>query len=266
MSFQPVLPLSGYAGWTFLKRTMDTQQETMQAGPVAQRDAAYFRDNIAKIQTAAELVADRRLLNVAVTAFGLQDDINYKAFLEKVLSQGTLSADALANKLSDGRYFDFAQAFGFGDFEVPNTQMSDFADKILARYNRQSFETAVGDQNESYRFALNAERALVEIAESSRSVDTKWFNILGSAPLREVVQTALGLPSSFAGIDLDQQVKVMKERSQAMFGSSDPAVFAEAEQMEKLVRTYLLRDELAGAAAAPSAASIALQLLGAARG
>jgi len=263
MSFQPVLPLTGYAGWSFLKRTMATQQATMQAASAQKRDEDYFRARIGTIQTAKELVADRRLLNVALTAFGLQDDITYKAFLEKILDGGTLSGEGLANKLSDKRYFEFSKAFGFGDFAVPRNQLSDFPDKILALYRRQGFETAVGAQNDSYRLALNAEHALADIAAGSGSATTKWFSILGSAPLREVIQGALGLPSSFASVDLDQQLKVVKQRAQAVFGSSDPATFANPDQVDKLVRSYLIRTEIAGTSQGRSPASIALQILGA---
>ncbi|WP_395540517.1 DUF1217 domain-containing protein [Neotabrizicola sp. sgz301269] len=263
MSFQPVLPLTGYAGWTFLKRTKATQQAAMQADSTQKRDEDYFRARIGTIKTAKGLVADRRLLNVALTAFGLQDDISYKAFLEKILEGGTLSGDGLANKLSDKRYFEFSKAFGFGDYAVPRNQMSDFPDKILALYHRQGFETAVGAQNDSYRLALNAEHALADIATGSGGVNTKWFSILGSAPLREVIQGALGLPSSFASIDLDQQLKVVKQRAQAVFGSSDPATFAHPDQVDKLVRSYLIRTEITGTGQRHSPASIALQILGA---
>ena len=76
MSFQPVIPLAGYAGWTFLKRTMEKQQAALQATPANQRDEAYFRANVGKVNSAKELVADRRLLKVALTAFGLEADID----------------------------------------------------------------------------------------------------------------------------------------------------------------------------------------------
>ena len=65
MTFQPVLPLTGYAGWGFLKRTMARQQEAQQALPAQQRDEAYFRDKIGKADTAEKLVNDKRLLRIS---------------------------------------------------------------------------------------------------------------------------------------------------------------------------------------------------------
>ena len=72
MSFQPVLPLGGYAGWTFLKRTIVRQQAVQQAAPEAQRDEAYFRSKIGKVATAEQLVSDKRLLRISLAAFGLE--------------------------------------------------------------------------------------------------------------------------------------------------------------------------------------------------
>lgn len=263
MSFQPVLPLSGFAGWTFLKRTMDKQQAAMQTSVATQRDEAYFREKIGTIDSAKELVADRRLLNVALTAFGLEDDINYKAFIEKILDDGTLDEGALANKLSDKRYLDLSRAFGFGDFETPRSQISDFPDKILALYERQTFEAAVGEQNNAYRLALNAEHELGAIAAGTASENAKWFTILGNAPLRSVIETTLGLPSSFATIDLDQQLAVVKARTKNLFGSESVSQFTDPAKVEKLVRSYIVRSEIAGIATPQSAAAIALQILGA---
>ena len=261
MSFQPVIPFGGYAGWAFLKRTMASQQTALQSTPTNQRDEAYFRDNIGKVQTAEGLVSDRRLLRVALTAYGLEGDLNNKAFIRKVLEDGTLKEGALSSRLADKQYQKLAGAFGFGDFPVPRSQLSDFADKTLALYRTRQFETAVGQQNNGFRLALNAEREVASLAAKSGSEDLKWFTIMGNAPLRQTFQTALGLPSSFASIDLDQQLGAMKAKAQSIFGDDSVSQFAEPEKLAKLVRTYLVRSEIASTAGAVGASSVALQLL-----
>ncbi len=261
MSFQPVIPFGGFAGWSFLKRTLPSQQAALQATPANQRDEDYFRANIAKAKTADDLVSDRRLLKVALTAYGLEGDIDNKAFIRKILQDGTLSDKALANRLADKQYQKFSAAFGFGDFSVPRTQLSDFADKTLALYRTRQFEAAVGEQNNGFRLALNAERELGALAARPISEDTKWFTIMGNAPLRQVFQTALGLPSSFASIDLDQQLAVLKSRTEATFGSGGVGQFARPEKLQDLVRTYLARSEIAASTASVGASSVALQLL-----
>jgi len=244
MSFQPVLPLTGYAGWGFLKRTIDRQQAVQQTQPAQQRDEAYFRTKIGGITTAGELVSDRRLLQVALTAFGLEGDINNRAFIQKILEGGTLQEGSLANRLADKQYQKLSAAFGFGDFSVPRTKISTFPDEVLTRFRSRSFEAAVGVQNNTYRLGLNAERELPELAARSVSETTKWYTLLGSAPLREVMQTALGLPKSFASIDLDQQVSVLKDRARQAFGSDQVSQFADPAKMGDLVRRFVVRADL----------------------
>jgi hypothetical protein len=261
MSFQPVLPLSGYAGWSFLKRTMQRQQATQQASPVQLRDEAYFRDKIGKVKTAEQLVNDKRLLRISLTAFGLEADVNSKAFIQKILEGGTLKEGTLANKLADKQYQKLSAAFGFGDYSVPRTAVSTFPDEILAQFRARSFETAVGAQNNGYRLALNAEREIPVLAAKATSETAKWYSILGNAPLREVVQTALGLPKSFSSIDLDQQVAVLKGKADAAFGSSNISQFADPAKMEALVRRFMFQSQIQDQGAGSSPAAIALTLL-----
>lgn len=261
MSFQPVIPTGGYAGWSFLTRTIDTQKTAHENDPAMQRDLAYFRENISKVASADTLVSDTRLLKVALGAFGLEDDLPNRYFINKVLSDGTLDEGALANKLSDSRYKSLSAAFGFGDFSTPRTQLSDFADEITEAYKTRSFEVAVGEQNENMRLALNLERELPEIAADDSSDDTKWYRVLGSAPLREVFETAFGLPSSFAALDIDKQVEVLRSRSAAALGNDEIAQFSSPESLDEIMRLYLVRSELEGMTASLSPASVALTLL-----
>jgi Protein of unknown function (DUF1217) len=261
MTFQPVIPIGGFAGWSFLKRTMGSQQAALQAAPTNARDEAYFKANIGKVRTADDLVNDRRLLSVALTAYGLEGDINNKAFIRKVLADGTLSDTALSTRLADKRYQKFSAAFGFGDFSVPRTQLSDFADKTLALFRTRQFEEAVGTQNNAFRLGLNTERELGELAARPTAEDTKWFTILGNAPLRQVFQTALGLPSSFASIDLDKQLVTLKARTKAQFGDAGISQFTDPKKVQNLIRSYLVRNEIAGSDTGLSSSSAALQLL-----
>ena len=125
MTYAPVVPFGGLAGWAFLTRTREAQKTAFASSPAVQRDEAYFRDRIGGISSAEELVSDRRLLSVALGAFGLEDDINNRYFIRKVLEDGTLDPKALGNKLADKRYLELSKAFGFGDYATPRTKLSD---------------------------------------------------------------------------------------------------------------------------------------------
>jgi hypothetical protein len=84
---------------------------------------------------------------------------------------------------------------------------------------------------------------------------------MGSAPLRKVFETALGLPGSFASLDLDKQLETLKEKSRKTFGDSSIAQFSDPEKVENLVRRFLFRSEALAAFQASSPGAIALQLL-----
>lgn len=260
MTYQPVVPMPGLAGWRFLQRTMPAQTQSFARSTEVARDTAYFEANIGKIDSAEDLVKDRRLLRVALGAFGLSDDINNRAFIQKILEGGVLTPDSLANKLADDRYKDLTKAFGFGDFPVPNTKLSDFGKRITDRFRTQQFAVAVGQQDDSMRLALNAQTALPEIANSSASEDTKWFRIMGTPPLRRIFETALGLPQSFGKLDIDQQLVVFREKAQSQLGVESVAKLAEQDKINQLVDRFLLRAQVSTTPAG-SSASVALTLL-----
>ncbi|MDP3341310.1 DUF1217 domain-containing protein [Frigidibacter sp.] len=259
MTFAPVVPFAGFAGWSFLTRTMEAQKQAFTEQASVQRDTEYFREKIGSVTTAEDLVADRRLLKVALGAFGLQNDIDSRFFIQKVLSDGTLDDGDLANRLADKAYFQLASAFAF-DLATPSTQISTFADDIIAAYQDRQFEEAVGEVNDEMRLAMNARRELEKLAGKQSSEDTKWFTILGSAPLRSVFQTAFGLPTSFAAIDLDQQLGTMKSRADRYLGSSEVAQFSDPAQVDDLIKLFLLRSQAQQVASISSGAA-ALTLL-----
>lgn len=245
MSFQPVVPLSGYSGWLLLNRTLENQQSTFAECQPVSRATDYFRENIGNVQTAADLVDDRQLLKVALGAFGLDDDINNSFFIRTVLEDGTLDDDALANRLADKRYEAFSRAFGFGDFTTPNTHLSTFPDEIIAKFESQQFAKAVGEDNNDMRLALNMRTEFDDILAANSTNAGQWFAIMGNAPMREVFETALGLPSSIASIDLDQQRAIFEDRAQSVLGTGEVADLTDPVEQEKLIRLFLIRAEAA---------------------
>jgi hypothetical protein len=260
MSFQPVIPTTGYAGWRFLLRTLETQRTAFTESKPIQQATDYFRENIGKVRTADDLLGDRRLLQVALSAFGLEADINSKAFVRKVLEGGTTDDGALANRLADKRYAAFSQAFGFGDAGEPRTGLKSFQDDIVARFKARSFESAVGEQNDQMRLALNVSSGLADAVSQSSTPRGQWFTIMGNQPLREVFESAFGLPAGFGRLDIDKQLEQFQQKSQANFGTEAPADFLKPENQEKLIRLFLIRSEIS-AGSSTSGGAIALSLL-----
>lgn len=259
MSFQPQIPLAGIAGWRFLQRTQESQQSTFEKSGVLARDVEYFQENIGKVETAADLVSDRRLLAVALGAFGLGDDLDKKAFIRKVLDEGTDDEQSFSNRMSAPAYKEFSEAFGFGNEGGARTGDEGFATKILDAYKVRAFEAAVGETNNSMRLAMNLNRELPELAaEEGRS----WYSILGSEPLSEVFQVAFGLPKEFYNVDVDRQAIVLEQKAKQYFGSGELSVFSDPEVMEKLTTRFLAMAQIAdGVSNATGPAANALILL-----
>ncbi len=260
--FQPAIPLDGLAGWRLLQRTFDTQLNAFTGNAQIQRDTEYFRDNIATVTSATELVADRRLLSVALGAFGLQDDINNKYFIQKMLDEGTTNSDSFANRFADPRYRELSAAFGFGPGELRLNKLSGFADRMIDDFERQSFEVAVGEQSDTMRIALNAEREFEKLSFSQASEAGKWFSIMGNPPMRNLFQTVFQLPSSFSQIDIDRQQEMLSDRSDSLFGTRDPADFNDPDLQDELITRFTALSQLESSNSNQfSAASNALTLL-----
>ncbi|MEM9724450.1 MAG: DUF1217 domain-containing protein [Pseudomonadota bacterium] len=115
MSFTPVIPITGLGGLRLLDETRDAQLEALKADPQVSRNTAYFRENIASATTSDALLADRRLLEVALTAYGLESEIGNTAFIKQVLDGGTSNSSSFANRLNDPRWLEFTRDFGYGD-------------------------------------------------------------------------------------------------------------------------------------------------------
>src|SRR5690625_5100056 len=71
--------------------------------PHAARETEYYRENIEKIRSIDDFMADERIYAYALTAFGLGEMRYAKAFIRKVLEGGIDQPDSVANRLADRR-------------------------------------------------------------------------------------------------------------------------------------------------------------------
>jgi hypothetical protein len=259
MSFTPVVPFGGLLGLRFVERTYDAQFETFGKNPEIQRDIDYFLEHASEATTAERLVSDRRLLRVVLGAYGLDDEIGKRAFVRKILEDGTLDPKALANRLSDPAWAELSDALGYGDLGgllvFDNVQ-----ENIVERFRLRQFERAVGDVDLDIRLSLNFRREIGEIALDPSVGKTGWFKVLGSQPLRRVFEGAFNLPTGFGLIDIDRQRDELAARADQMFGVDSPAAFASGENIEDLLRRFLVSAQLTAgiSSSAPGATALAL--------
>lgn len=262
MSFAPIVPASGLLGYRLLTQTEGPQRAIFEAQPQISRDIDYFNAHIGAVETAGDLVSDRRLLRVALGAFGLDDEIDKRAFIRKVLEEGTEDPDAFANRFTDPRYKEIAAAFGFGDALGARTFEPGFAADITAAYKDRQFEIAVGDQNESLRLALNFRREIKEYANADDPEGTAWFSVMGDKPLRAVFEGAFGLSEAFGQLDIDRQRDELRSYNNNIFGSKSLEVFQDDEMVEKAIGRFLIRRSIEDGPSAATPGYSALVLLG----
>ncbi len=260
MSFQPIAPLGGLAGWRFVERTEATQRDAFARDPALSREIDYFKEHIGEAATPADLVADRRLLQVALGAFGLDDDIDKRAFIRKVLEEGVEDSGSFANRLVDKRYRQFSEAFGYGDAGA-QVDVAGFADDIADRYRMRQFEQAMGESDDDMRLALNFRREIATLAASGSSDTTAWLTVLGDTPLRTVLESAFALPDSFSQLDLDRQVEELRDRVGRLTGDDAVSGFSSPENVDLVLRRFFAQRAAENGPSATTPGAAALSLL-----
>ncbi|MEM9147084.1 MAG: DUF1217 domain-containing protein [Pseudomonadota bacterium] len=266
MTFAPIVPLGGIAGLRFLDQTYDRQFEVFGRNPEIQRDIDHFLENGSEISTVEELMADTKSLRVVLGAFGLDEDLPKRAYIRKIIEEGSLDPGAFANRIADPAYRDLAEAVGFGDFGN-RLVLTNAREDLAARYRERQFETAIGDQNVDMRLALNFRREIAEIAGSDTADSSGWLRVMGSRPLRTVIEAAYNLPQQFALLDLDLQQAELEGLTRRRFGSESPSIFTDPAVVEDVIAQFLVRSEinqalgLSSSGATTSSGSTALSIL-----
>ena len=139
MTYNVQVGNGGYLGWKLLQRTLDTQQSVFSRSTELQRSRDYFTENISTVRSAEDLVKNYKLLGVALRAFGLDDDLNNRFFIRKVLEADPQDKTSLVNRLPDKRYAKLNAAFAFWD--TPNATAGKLpAETIADMYTMRSFE------------------------------------------------------------------------------------------------------------------------------
>jgi hypothetical protein len=172
--------------------------------PQAARETAYYLANIEKVKSIDDLMADKRLYNYVMKAFGLQDMAYAKAFIRKALAGGVDDPNSFANRLADTRYKDMVATFNFVRQGELTTVFERTRQGTVDRYMRQTLEEDAGGTNEGVRLALYFERKASGV--------TSPYGLLADPALLKVVQTALALPASMSLQSIEKQAATLEKR------------------------------------------------------
>ena len=217
---QPAFPI-----YQALTQSRDKQFASFVKQPVIQRESAYFLEEAKKVKTVEEFINNRRLLSVALSAFGLDEEINYLGRIKKVLTEFSEDKDSLVNKLIDPRYKEIATTFKFDTLGTFNLGLTSFLTDIVDRYKTNEFEKFLGEQNPALREVEYFRRNVGKVENT--------FNILGDKVLRQVVTFGVQLPQQIVLQSVDKQKALIDKRV-------DIAKFKDPEFVDKFIKKYLI--------------------------
>nr|WP_245432771.1 DUF1217 domain-containing protein [Mesorhizobium loti] len=167
-------------------------------------EAAYYAANVVKLRSIDDLMADKRLLNYALTAYGLDPAKETPARIRQMLEGGITNPNSSVNKSGSKPYVAFVTAFNFAQYGEKATTRSLAQQPATDNYVRQTLEQDAGQTNDGVRLALYFQRKAPAL--------NNWYQVLGDKAMAAVVRTALGLPESMAKADVDMQVRAFEQK------------------------------------------------------
>lgn len=260
MTFQPVLPLPGLAGWNFLQETYDKQLDTYSNSPQIGRDIEYFKEKFAQPLAVEDFLSDPRLKRITMTAFGLNGEEWKTGYIRNILEEVQDPESTFLQRLNNTQYTNFAKAMEPANGQI--NLLSSEIDTIAARYTAESFELAVGQQNDSMRLGLNYRDGISELVTEGSTDEAIAFKILGSEPIRAVLDTALAIPADLAQLDIDRQAEYLEDRLKSQFGISSMQDLKDPEVVDQVLKRFQILAGINQGFASTSPASTALVLLG----
>ncbi|WP_187429571.1 hypothetical protein ROLI_040390 [Roseobacter fucihabitans] len=214
-------------------------------------NAAVENDNL--LDTPEQVLDAEALLQASRDLYGIPSTLSSKQVVERVLTSDPEDPNSAVNVLTAEPYSALFNLFNFKEPVTTRTYPEGFVEQVTRNYLDRQFEIQVGERDPAMRVALSLERELTQLAEGGSSNDSKWFSIMASPPLRQAFEGALRLPSSFGSIDVDQQLSILKDRSETFFGTNEVDQFLEPDRLDNLRQTYLLSSSAQGFETASSA-------------
>lgn len=257
--FQPVVPLSGNSGWAFLQRTYDRQLENFSKSPQIRNDRDYMLEKLAHPMGLDDFLADKRLLRITMTAYGLAGEEWKGGFIRKAIESAGDPESTFLARLNNAKYTKFAETFApiSGKIIMSSSELS----KIAVNFEAESFEAAVGEVDDNMRLALNYQSEISDLIGEGSSQKAMLYRILGDVPVRSVLESALNLPSDIGNLTVERQADILKDRLTAVLGISDVSELKSPEMVDKVLQRFHAMESIQSGANSYSSASAALMLL-----
>jgi hypothetical protein len=185
--------------------TNETQDlKVTGAQPAVQQAIKQFTQAVNSAKSVTQLLSNPAVMNVLLTANGMQDQIGYTALATQALTSKLSDPNSLANQLTDTRWKTLAQTYNFATNGLSAIQSPTAIASVTAAYTKATWEAG----QDAVTPGLSNALAFKSLAPTITSVD----QILGNPTMRTVVTTALGIPEQIAFQSLNAQEQSIRTR------------------------------------------------------
>ena len=232
----------------FIERTKDRQLDAIQDQPKHQRAIERFRENIKDVESVDDFVNDYDSFSFMMKAFDLEEKIYAKGLMKKVFESDPDDKTSLANRLQDPKITGLFEEMNFIDGGTTNlsTYKSDWRDKMVDKYIETQFMNSQRESNETVGIALKAQDRLSDV--------NSWYDVLADKDLGKFMRGALGMTDQNVLLDVDKQKELFETRF-------DIEKLKDPKEVEKLVDTYVARQDASGAGSGGGPTSPISQLI-----
>ncbi|USG62072.1 DUF1217 domain-containing protein [Sneathiella marina] len=203
----------------------ESQTKAFEAQPTVVRDLVTFSEDITSIRSVDDLMKNRVVLNMVLSAFQLESEIDKPAMVEKILTESPTNEESLVNRLAEPRWTKLAEALHPLNSDPDFFQKQDNVDAILTGYKTNEYEKYQGENADGVREAMYFKRLAGDVETVTQ--------IIADKALMRVVRVGLGLPESFQGLSFDQQL----ERLERMVDVED---FKDPEKIDEMIDRFLI--------------------------
>lgn len=195
----------------------------------AEAEAEYYQETILGITSAAELLADRRLVDVVLIAKGFDPDEVTDDFLKQIFQSDLSDEKSFVNQQEDEAWAELLASF---NFDADGLLTRDSVGTVQQRgavleaqnlYLHQVLEEEQGNSNAGVRLALYFERVAPTLTDA--------YDLLGDDALLETFRVAFGFTEDFSNMDIDMQAALV-EKNLDLSEMQDP------EKMKKFLQRF----------------------------
>lgn len=197
----------------------------------AEEESKYYSDNITKISSLKEFLADEKLVNVALVANGIDPETLEDGDLAKIFASDLDDPKSFINTQNNKALVSLVTSF---NFDASGNLMYEDRSVIQTRrglyemhdmYLRSTLETQAGEDNAGVRLALYFERMASSI--------NNYYDVIADTALQEVFRVAFSLSEDLKSMDVDKQVSLLQK-------SMDIKKLADPDEVKKLITRFTM--------------------------